>query len=55
MFDIDKAIKDSDLSKAEVFRLQREVRKDYPDDPLLFELHMIRALKTRAAKTTRRR
>lgn len=51
MFDINKAIKDSRLSKAEIVRLQKEVKKDYPHDSMLYELHMIRALKTEAMKT----
>ena len=45
MFDLNRAIKDSRLSKAEILRLQKEIKKDYPDDMLLYELHMIRALR----------
>ncbi len=44
MFDIRKAIKASHLSSREVLRLQNEVKKDFPDDPMLYELHMIRTL-----------
>ena len=47
MFDINKAVKDSGLSKKEVDHLKKEVKKDYPRDQMLFELHMIRALKAR--------
>ena len=50
MFDINKAITDSRLSKAETIRLQREIKKDYPNDPMLYELHMIRALKMESKK-----
>ena len=45
MFNINKAIKDSGLSRAEVSHLQKEIKKDYPRDPMLYELHVIRALR----------
>lgn len=45
MFDVQKAIKDSRLSNREVLRLQNETRQEFPDDPMLYELHMIRALR----------
>ncbi len=45
MFDIRKAIKDSHLSSREVIRLQAEVKREFPDDPMLYELHMIRTLR----------
>ena len=47
MFDINKAIKDSGFSKVEVVRLQKEIKKDYPHDAMLYELHVIRALRTK--------
>lgn len=55
MFDINKAIKSSGLSKKEVVHLEKEIKKDYPRDQMLYELHMIRALKTRNAKPVSRR
>jgi hypothetical protein len=55
MFDINKAIKDSKLSQEEVVRLKKEIKKDYPRDQMLYELHMIRALKFRIAKSVSRR
>ena len=55
MFDINKAIKDSKLTKEEVNNLKKEVKKDYPRDQMLYELHMIRALKSRIAKPVSRR
>ena len=45
MFDINKVIKDSGLPKAEVSRLQKEIKQDYPHDSMLYELHVIRALR----------
>ena len=50
MFDINKAIKDSHLSKSDILFLQKEIKKDYPHDSMLYELHLIRALKLRAYK-----
>ncbi len=56
MFNINKAVKDSGLSRAEAVRLQKEIKKDYPHDSMLYELHVIRALRTSkrsSAKNTR--
>jgi len=55
MFDVNKAIKGSGLSKQEVARLEKEIKKEYPRDQMLYELHMIRALKARIAKPVSRR
>ncbi len=54
MFDINKAIKESGLSKAKVLRLQKEIKNDYPHDPMLYELHVIRALRTKKNLLTHR-
>ena len=45
MFDVNKAIRESRLPKEMILRLEREVKRDYPGDPLLYELHLIRALR----------
>ena len=50
MFNVNKLMKDSNLPKTKLYQLQMEVRKDYPNDSLLYELHMIRALKANARK-----
>ena len=55
MFDINKAIKGSSLSKKEIDILKNEVKKDYPRDQMLYELHMVRALNARVAKPASRR
>ncbi len=55
MFDINKAIKESELSKKEVDHLKKEIKRDYPRDQMLYELHMIRALKRHIAKPASRR
>ena len=50
MFNINKAIKDSGLSRPEAIRLQKDIKKDYPHDSMLYELHVIRALKAKKLK-----
>ena len=50
MFNITKVIKDSGLSRAEAVRLQKEIKKDYPNDSMLYELHVIRALRAQKTK-----
>jgi len=50
MFNINKAIKDSGLSRVEAARLQKEIKKDYPHDSMLYELHIIRALRAEKLK-----
>ena len=50
MFNINKAIKDSGLSRVEAIRLQKDIKKDYPHDSMLYELHVIRALKAKKLK-----
>jgi len=44
LFDIKKAIKESGLSKKEVQRILKETKKEFPDDQMMYELHVIRAL-----------
>ncbi len=44
MFDFDAMAKRSGLSKAKVRTILREVRKEFPDDELLWELHVVRAI-----------
>ena len=50
MFNITKAIKDSGLSRAQAVQLQKEIKKDYPHDSMLYELHVIRALRAKLKK-----
>lgn len=44
MFDIKKAIKDANLSKEEEAKIKEEVRKEFPNDEMMYELHVIRAV-----------
>ena len=55
MFDINKAIKNSGLSNKEVADLKKEIKKDYPRDQMLYELHLVRALNPRLAKPVSRK
>jgi hypothetical protein len=44
LFDLDELIRNSGLPKAKVRTLLKETRKEFPDDELLWELHVVRAL-----------
>jgi len=44
MFDIKKAIKNAHLSEKEGNRIKEEVRKEFPNDEMMYELHVIRAV-----------
>jgi len=44
IFDIKKAIKESGLAEKEVKDILTEMKKEFPDDQLMYELHVIRAL-----------
>lgn len=42
-FDFEKTARDAGLSDDQLSRLCKEVREDYPDDAMLYELHVLRA------------
>ena len=44
MFNINKAIRESNLSKKELKRLEKEIRQEFPNDKMMYELHFIRAV-----------
>ena len=44
MYDIDKAFRESGASKDEFEEILRYCREDFPQDEMMFELHVIRAL-----------
>jgi hypothetical protein len=50
VFDYKSAAKDMQIPSEIVLRLEREVRHEFPDDPMLMELHILRALRNYAAK-----
>ena len=43
--DVDKILNELNLSAEEKENLIRDVRADFPDDEMLFELHLIRAVR----------
>ena len=43
-YDIDKAIAEAGLPTDVTDEIIRQAREDYPDDPMLFELHVIRGI-----------
>jgi transcriptional antiterminator len=44
MFDYEALAKEYNISQEALKKLEKEVREDFPDDEMMFELHMIRAL-----------
>ena len=54
MFGLAKLKKNSGLSIKKLKALESEVRRDYPDDPLMFELHLLRALKRGVRRSSQR-
>ena len=45
MYDIETAFKNSGLSAQEIEKIKREVRNEFPNDDMMYELHIIRILK----------
>jgi len=44
MFDINKAIKESKISEREIKKLEYKIKKEFPNDRMMYELHLIRVL-----------
>jgi hypothetical protein len=44
MYDIEQAFKESGLTKKQIEKIKQEVRNDFPDDEMMYELHVIRVL-----------
>jgi hypothetical protein len=42
-FDYESAARDANLTRQQLDALREMVRRDFPNDPMLFELHMLRA------------
>ena len=51
MFDISKAIKESKIPKLEIKRLEMEIKREFPKDKMMYELHLIRALSSLKKRT----
>jgi hypothetical protein len=45
MFDLEKAERECKLSKNEIEKIKKIVKREFPHDKLMYELHLIRALK----------
>jgi DNA-binding XRE family transcriptional regulator len=45
MFDYEALAKEYNVNREALAQLEKEVRRDFPHDEMMFELHMIRALR----------
>jgi hypothetical protein len=45
-FDLEKAAKESGLSEETVRKIEKEVREEFPDDDMMYELHVLRAIES---------
>ena len=45
MYDIKTAFRKSGLSADEIGKIKKEVRNEFPNDEMMYELHIIRILK----------
>ena len=50
MYNIQRAIRGSHLPKRDISRLRDEIKKEFPNDSMLYELHLIRALRSKKIK-----
>jgi hypothetical protein len=50
IFDYKSVAKDMQIPLETVLRLEKEVQNEFPNDPMLMELHILRALKSYSAK-----
>jgi hypothetical protein len=50
MFNIDKIVRDSGLSEWIIKRTKEEVRKEFPNDEMMYELHVMRAIEAEKNK-----
>lgn len=44
MFDIKKVAKEYNISIEQIAKIKREVRKEFPRDEVMYELHVLRAI-----------
>jgi hypothetical protein len=50
VFDYKSAAKDMKIPYNVVLDMEKEVRYEFPEDPMLMELHILRAIRSYAAK-----
>jgi len=53
IFDVERKAKEVGISKDLYKKLEKEVREEFPNDEMMFELHLIRALKSHSQKKVR--
>lgn len=44
MFDIEKAFENSGLSVSQIEKIKKGIRREFPDDEMMYELHVIQAI-----------
>ena len=50
MFDYKAAARAARISSATLKKIEMRVRREFPDDPMLMELHVLRAIRAEAGK-----
>ncbi len=53
MFDIEKARNEAKIPKTQFQKIVKEVKKEFPDNQMLFELHVIRYIDSLSRKDQR--
>ncbi len=53
VFDIKEKARELGISEDIYKKLEKEVREEFPNDEMMFELHLIRALKSHSRKKVR--
>ncbi len=48
MFDVERKYKELGVPKEVFTKLREEIRQEFPNDEMMFELHLIRALRSYA-------
>ena len=58
MFNVEKIVKNSGLSPKVIRKIEKEVRREFPKDEMMYELHLMRAIdaekKSLAAKARKK-
>lgn len=44
IYNVDKLLRTSGLSKKAIEKIKKEVRKEFPDDEMMYGLHIVRIL-----------
>lgn len=53
VFDIKEKARELGISEDTYKKLEKEVREEFPNDEMMFELHLIRVLKSHSRKKVR--